>query len=111
MEGKIYMNQENKIINTFLKKIEDDDFLVFELELDNVLTISLNTDAGQTDIRNVFSALLSQLIEQPLTLRYIESPEYASSLYSDVSKEYIDALNRELKQVRKRIPETLTTNE
>lgn len=105
------MSQENKIINVFLKKVEDDDFLVFEIEPNNELKISLNTDAGQTDIRKVFSTLLSLLIEHPITLSYIESPEYASSLYSDVSKEYIEALNRELKQVRKRIPETLTNSE
>lgn len=105
-EGRIYMNQENKTINVYLEKREKSDFMVFEF--DKELAVCLNEENGQSELKNVFSILLTELIKNPIKLEYKENKDYKVVLYIDVCKEYLKDLNREISNVRKNMPERLS---
>lgn len=99
------MNQENRIINVHLKKDNKKDYLVFEFDED--IKVCLNSDSSQNELKRVFSAILTLIIKEPVTLEFIDSSEYNTGLYIDVCKEYIRDLNKEITVVRKNIPEKL----
>ncbi len=103
------MNQEeNKIIDVYLKKDGDNDLLIFKITEEEDLSISLNTEATQNGLKSLFSTLLTELIKTPIVLVFQDNPDYKTGLYIDVCKEYINDLNTELSQVRERIPKELT---
>ena len=56
------MNQENKTVNVHLEKREKSDFMVFEF--DEELAVCLNEENGQSELKNVFSVILTELIKQ-----------------------------------------------
>lgn len=105
MEGGIYMNQEDKIINVHLEKREIKDYMIFKFEEE--IVICLNEESGQSEFKTLFSVLLTELIKNPFKLEYIENKEYKVGLYIDVCQEYVKDLNREISNVRKNIPEKL----
>ena len=102
------MNQENRIINVYLKKDGDDDLLIFKITEEQEMPIFLNTEATQNGLKLLFSTLLTELIKSPIVLNFQENPNYKTALYIEVCKEYISDLNTELQQVREKIPEILT---
>lgn len=104
-EGGIYMNQENKMINVHLERCDNNDYMVFEFE--EKIAVCLNEKSGQSELKTVFSILLTQLIQQPVKLEYQENKEYKVGLYIDVCQEYLKDLNREIANVRKNMPESL----
>lgn len=99
------MNQEDKVINVHLENRDKKDYMIFEFEEE--IVVCLNEESGQNELKNVFSALLTELIQNPVKLEYIENREYKIVLYIDVCQEYIKDLNREISNVRKNMPERL----
>lgn len=105
MIGRIFMNQENKVINVHLEKRESKDYLVFGFE--EIAEVCLNDDESQNNLKSIFVKLLVQLTKHPVKLQFLENPEYKTGLYIDVCKEYIKDLNKEIASVRKNMPEKL----
>ncbi|MBU3135807.1 hypothetical protein KPL39_05965 [Clostridium gasigenes] len=99
------MNQESKIINVKLDKRDKKDYMIFEFEEE--IIVCLNEESGQSELKSVFSVLLTELIKNPVELEYIENKEYKVGLYIDVCKEYIIDLNREILRVRNNMPDRL----
>jgi len=104
-EEGIYMNQENMIINVHLEKRDNKDYMIFEFEEE--IVVCLNEESGQSELKTVFSVLLTKLIQNPVKLEYIENKGYKVVLYIDVCQEYVKDLNREISNVRKNMPERL----
>ena len=105
MIGRIFMNQESKVINVHLEKRENKDYLVFGFE--EVAEVCLNDDESQNNLKNIFVKLLTEITKYPIELQFLEKPEYKTGLYIDVCKEYIKDLNKEITNVRKNMPEKL----
>lgn len=99
------MNQENKIIKVHLEKKETQDYMIFEFE-ENI-DVCLNQESGQNEMKAVFSLLLTELIQNPIELEYVENKDYKVGLYIDVCQQYIKDLNKEISKVLKKIPERL----
>ncbi|MEG1312870.1 MAG: hypothetical protein RSD40_00995 [Bacilli bacterium] len=97
------MNQESKIINVKLEKRDQKDYMIFKFEKETI--VCLNEESGQSELKSVFSVLLTELIKNPL--EYIDNKEYKVGLYIDVCKEYIKDLNKEIVRVRKNMPDRL----
>jgi hypothetical protein len=94
------MKQEK--INVLLKNIDDHDLLVFEIssgDKSKDLSINLNSDNCQSEIKKVFSSLLEKMINSEIQLELKIDPQYSKGLYIDVCKEYITNLNREIEQI------------
>jgi hypothetical protein len=85
---KLYSNDESK-----------DDVLAFLFEKENK-EIHLNTDSCQVELKEVFSKLLTQSLENDVILKLIIEDNYNRGLYKDVCTEYIAELQRELNNVR-----------
>ena len=105
MIGRIFMNQESKVINVHLEKRENKDYLVFGFE--EVADVCLNDDESQNNLKSIFVKLLTEITKYPIELQFLEKPEYKTGLYIDVCKEYIKDLNKEITNVRKNMPEKL----
>ena len=52
MIGRIFMNQESKVINVHLEKRENKDYLVFGFE--EVAEVCLNDDESQNNLKSIF---------------------------------------------------------
>ena len=98
------MNQEVKIIKVELKKYNSYDMLSFYIKQIEYY-VNLNSENSQNDLKTIFSILLEQMIENPIELEFEIAQGYKSGLYIDVCTEYIKELNREIKQVIKKIPQ------
>lgn len=105
IRGRIFMNQESKVINVHLEKRENKDYLVFGFE--EVAEVCLNDDESQNNLKSIFVKLLTEITKYPIELQFLEKPEYKTGLYIDVCKEYIKDLNKEITNVRKNMPEKL----
>ena len=105
MIGRIFMNQESKVINVHLEKRENKDYLVFGFE--EAAEVCLNDDESQNNLKSIFVKLLTEITKYPIELQFLEKPEYKTGLYIDVCKEYIKDLNKEIANVRKNMPEKL----
>ena len=92
----------NLTIDVELKLIDDEDVLVFYLteERSNDCSIKLNSATAQQEIKKVFSALLKLLVENEIELNYIVSDDYTRGLYRDVCREYVNELQKEIKNVK-----------
>lgn len=91
-----------RVIDVILTVSADVDVLVFSLD-DNQpddYVVNLNSSASQNELKKVFSKLLQLLLEEDIVLKLVIAEGYGKGLYKDVCKEYIDALNRELIQVK-----------
>lgn len=103
------MNLETKIINVVLNKVDDKDVLVFEF--DNSLVVNLNSETSQNELKNVFSQLLKEMLKFNIKLKLKIAEGYKAGLYIDVCKEYINELNREIKQLYPKMEEIIGLSE
>ena len=55
MIGRIFMNQESKVINVYLEKRENKDYLVFGFE--EVAEVCLNDDESQNNLKSYLQRL------------------------------------------------------
>ena len=97
MKGKIYMNQ--KQIKAILYDENDVDYLCFEISEECKYPINLNSDESPKQLKEMFSKLLSELIDSDIETIFEKSEEYSRRLYIDVCEEYVKDLNRELRSV------------
>ena len=74
MIGRIFMNQESKVINVHLEKRENKDYLVFGFE--EVAEVCLNDDESQNNLKSIFVKLLTEITKYPIELQFLEKPEY-----------------------------------
>ena len=91
-----------RVIDVILTVSADVDVLVFSLDdkQPDDYVVNLNSSASQNELKKVFSKLLQLLLEEDIVLKLVIAEGYGKGLYKDVCKEYIDALNRELIQVK-----------
>ena len=61
MIGRIFMNQESKVINVHLEKRENKDYLVFGFE--EVAEVCLNDDESQNNLKSIFVLSLIHISE------------------------------------------------
>lgn len=99
MKEKTSMNQE--IINVKLLDDNGVDTLLFEIpEIEDGISVNLNTNEGQNDLKKVFENLLVIINKQDVELKLEIAEQYKKGLYKEVCAEYIDDLNKEIKAVR-----------
>lgn len=99
MKEKISTNLE--IINVKLLEVDGVDTLIFEIpEMEDGLSVNLNTNEGQNDLKKVFENLLVLINKQDVELKLEIDEHYKKGLYKEVCREYIDDLNKEIKSVR-----------
>ena len=92
----------NLTIDVELKLIDDEDVLVFYLtdKRSDDCSIKLNSPTAQQEIKKVFSALLKLLVENEIELNFIVCDDYTRGLYKDVCREYVNELQKEIKNVK-----------
>lgn len=71
MIGRIFMNQESKVINVHLEKRENKDYLVFGFE--EVAEVCLNDDESQNNLKSIFVKLLTEITKYPIELQFLEN--------------------------------------
>ena len=89
-------------IKVELTVIGEMDVLIFHLDSEKIpdgFSVNLNTASSQSELKAVFSKLLEMMIESEISLELIIAEGYSKGLYKDVCAEYIQDLNREIKQV------------
>ena len=88
------------------------DVLVFHLNSETEikeLSVNLNSNESQRDLKIAFTELLTLLQTTDIELVFEISDGYSKGLYKDVCREYINDLNKEIKQVKQRIQHELHT--
>jgi hypothetical protein len=97
------MSQETKTIDVDLVFHEEEDLLVFHLSEDFI--VDLNSEDSSHSLKTVFSALLQDMLVQPIELKLnMPSEDNGKGLYIEVCTEYIRELNREIRNVYSTIP-------
>ena len=102
-KGRISMNQ--RIVNVKLSTLNNDDVLIFYLEdeAQQQYFVNLNDSNNQSEMKIVFTKLLELLLDYDIVLNLVFDDNYNKGLYKDVCTEYINDLNREIKQVKETI--------
>lgn len=108
MGGKASTNLETKVISAVLKLEEGVDILYFEVG--GGYKINLNNEKCQNEIKEMFCALLKELLNGPISITFSVSPGYSTMLLIDTCTYYINDLNEELQHVYSRIPAELRQN-
>ncbi len=99
MKEKTSMNQVT--INAKLVDVNGTDTLIFELpEIEDGISVNLNANEGQNDLKRVFESLLVIINTQDVLIKLEIDDEYKKTLYKEVCAEYIEDLNKEIKRVR-----------
>lgn len=102
MKEKTSMNPE--MINVRLLDLDGVDTLIFELpETENGISVNLNNNEGQNDLKKVFENLLVLINDHDVELKLEIDEHYKKGLYKEVCAEYIDDLNKEIKSVRREV--------
>lgn len=105
MEEKQSTNPVSSIVRAILKSDKEQSILFFEIG--NGYSINLNSEQCQSVIKEVFSALLVELLSKPIEIKLEFDPEFKPVLYVDACKFYIEDLNNELQRIRASIPAEL----
>lgn len=102
------MNQ--KQIEVLLTVDGENDVLNFRLDTENTdgYIVNLNSDKSQAELKNVFSKLLTIMIEDDILLVLKVAEGYSKVLYKEVCFEYIDNLNREISSVAETVRKEIT---
>lgn len=107
MAERIYMSQEEKIIEIKLERVEDKDYMVFLF--DEPKSVCLNSEESQGELKICFAILLSEMLKNDnIKIKYIDNPDFTNNLYIDVVKEYVNDLNIEIKRIYSKIPEYIS---
>ncbi|WP_287586747.1 hypothetical protein [Mogibacterium sp.] len=80
----------------------DGDILSFQFE-DGEGKVHLNSDSCQMQMKNVFSKLIKLSLESDVILDFQIAEGYCKGLYKDVCNEYVQALQKELDEVKENI--------
>lgn len=99
MKEKTSMSLE--IIKVKLLEVEGIDTLTFEIpKIEEGISVNLNTNEGQNDLKRVFENLLVIINSKDIELKLEIDENYKKGLYKEVCAEYIEDLNKEIKSVR-----------
>lgn len=99
---------DTKKIRSKLENRDGSNYLVFLFDNDELI-IDLNSD-NQESLNNLFYKMMHELFNG---LFEIEKPteEYVPKLFADIANDYIDKLNKELKQIWEKLPPELKKTE
>lgn len=95
----------NVVIDAILKKIGDQDLLVFMMEKEH--KIQLNSSDCQQSIKELFSDILTLMLRKAVTINLRVQDSYSNTLMIDVCKAYVKDLNKEIAQISKTLPEDI----
>lgn len=95
----------NMVIDAILKKIGDQDLLVFIMEKEH--KIQLNSSDCQQSIKELFSDILTLMLRKAVTINLRVEDSYSNTLMIDVCKAYVKDLNKEIDQISKTLPEDI----
>jgi len=95
----------NVVIDAILKKIGDQDLLVFMMEKEH--KIQLNSSDCQQCIKELFSDILTLMLRKAVTINLRVEDSYSNTLMIDVCKAYVKDLNKEIAQISKTLPEDI----
>ena len=99
MKEKTSMSLE--IIKVKLLEVEGIVTLTFEIpKIEEGISVNLNTNEGQNDLKRVFENLLIIINSKDIELKLEIDENYKKGLYKEVCAEYIEDLNKEIKSVR-----------
>ena len=90
----------NRVIDVSLYNDNGNDILCFKSDPD--ISVCLNSDSQQ-DLKKAFSRLLELSTTDNISLNLLPAGDYDNALIKEVCKEYIDALNTEIKQVMEEV--------
>lgn len=90
-----------KIIPVQLKDIKNKDILTFIFDGENI-DVNLNSDTCQVELKKVFSRIVELLIKKNVILKLDIEESYSRVLIKEACTEYIDDVNKEIADVRKR---------
>ena len=106
MKEGTFMNQET--INSILLALDDEtDILRFEID-DDYTDINLNNSECQSDLKKLFSLILSKAVKSDIKIEFKVAEDYSRGMYIEVCEEYIKDLNRELVEVSETIRKELS---
>jgi hypothetical protein len=112
-KGKIFMSQE--IVKVVLSQQGESDVLTFDIKENEKVQdyfVDLSDSANsQTQLKRIFARLLTLLIEKDIVLKLEVENGFTRTLQREVSREYIQELNDELKKVKELIKEQLADDE
>lgn len=94
----------DKSIVATLRKINGFDYLSFKISDAKVIDINLNSD-DQSQLKELFFEIINDLFNDNISLSLEYEVGYdQSNIFSDVAKEYLIALNEEIKTVKQTLP-------
>lgn len=96
------MNHEIREIRAVLKEKDGKDILFFEFG--KGYCIDLNSDQCQNTIKEMFSALLDELLKGSVKVVFSSEPGYKTKLFIESCELYIKDLNSEIQRVSSEIP-------
>lgn len=91
--------------NVVLKKVEDVNYLVFNID-ENELMINLNS-SDQSNLKDLFYKIVNKLFIGKVEFKLEQEDGYNEVLYIDIAKDYIKKLNYEIENVYNNMPEEL----
>ena len=87
-----------KIKMTVIKLEDGSD--AFRLKSENPIDLVVTNDSGTEQIQKMFVLLLGMLRSDNVEIEFEKTEDYGNAMYEDVCKEYVNALNSELKEAR-----------
>ena len=95
----------DRIVVAILNKVDDRDCLSFRINGSKTIIVDLNSD-DQTHLKELFFALLQELFEDDITLNLEFEDGYdQTNIFANIAREYIKALNEEVKTVKQSLPQ------
>lgn len=89
--------EETKEFKAFLKKKEGQDFLILELDKED-LYISLN-EKDQKNLPDIFKKIISHTFDEKFKFVFSKSSELDDFSLNEVCEEYIEMLNNDLENI------------
>ena len=87
-----------KIKMTAIKLEDGSD--AFRLKSESPINLVVTNDTGTEQIQKMFVLLLDMLRSDNVEIEFEKTEDYGNAMYEEVCKEYIAALNSELKEAR-----------
>lgn len=95
----------DKIVVAILNKVNEKDCLSFRINDSKTIVVDLNSD-DQIRLKELFFALLQDLFENDITLNLEFEEGYdQTNIFASIAREYIKALNQEVKTVKQSLPQ------
>lgn len=93
-------------INAVLQGNENEDLLEFIVN-ENSYMVDLNNESCQQSLKNVFAAILNELLENDIFIVFNCQEGYTRGLYKEVCEKVIEDINRELSEIKETLRDEL----